>query len=263
MAELHRNAELFQGEFPFVAPRGADVERLTLPDGRSVQVLVLESARARRYRINVAAGGEVRIIIPKRGSRRRALQFAREQTPWIARQVHRMAKRSPRLPRKLGPDNKVLFRGEWIALGFGMDDGAPAIRVGDQSMRLDEVGSDLTPAVRGLLMGIAKRELPSLTREFASLHGCAVGHVAVRDLKASWGRCQRARRGTSDGARISLNWRLVQAPTSVRDYVILHELMHIREMNHSARFWAEVAKVCPGYRDAERWLKESRHRVLA
>ena len=56
---------------------------------------------------------------------------------------------------------------------------------------------------------------------------------------------------------ISLNWRLVQTPDPVRDYVIQHELMHLREMNHSGRFWARVAEACPGWRDAENWIRRN------
>lgn len=262
MAEFLRPARVFQTEFPFVAPANTEVEHLTLPDGQSVPILIQDSARARRYRITIAPGGEVRVIIPNRGSRRRAIQFAREQAKWIARQVHRMARRSPRVPRKLGPDDKVLFRGEWLPITFGMDNGAPTIRLGDEFMPLFDVASDLTPAARMLLARVAERELPPRLRELAAQHGCAIGPIAVRDLKASWGRCQHPRRGSTNGARISLNWRLVQAPTSVRDYVILHELMHTREMNHSPRFWSEVANVCPDYREAERWLKDFRQRVI-
>jgi hypothetical protein len=53
-----------------------------------------------------------------------------------------------------------------------------------------------------------------------------------------------------------LNWKLIQAPPFVRDYIILHELMHLRQMNHSARFWSEVENVCPDYKTAEKWLKQ-------
>jgi hypothetical protein len=75
----------------------------------------------------------------------------------------------------------------------------------------------------------------------------------VRNQKSRWGSCSR--RGT-----ISLNWRLIQAPPFVCDYIILHELSHLKEMNHSARFWHEVERVCPDYKMAERWLKQ--HSVL-
>jgi predicted metal-dependent hydrolase len=55
-----------------------------------------------------------------------------------------------------------------------------------------------------------------------------------------------------------LNWRLIQTPDFVCDYIILHELMHLRQMNHSVRFWLEVESVCPDYRHAEQWLKQHR-----
>jgi predicted metal-dependent hydrolase len=61
---------------------------------------------------------------------------------------------------------------------------------------------------------------------------------------------------------ISLNWRLIQTPDFVRDYVILHELAHLKHMNHSPRFWAEVARICPAYETAEEWLKRSGKLVL-
>jgi len=73
--------------------------------------------------------------------------------------------------------------------------------------------------------------------------------VSVRNQRSRWGSCSR--HGT-----ISLNWRLVQTPTFVRDYIILHELAHLKEMNHSKRFWREVARLCPDFGRAERWLKE-------
>jgi predicted metal-dependent hydrolase len=76
-----------------------------------------------------------------------------------------------------------------------------------------------------------------------------VKRVTVRAQRTRWGSCSR--RGT-----VSLNWRLVQTPDFVRDYIILHELAHLRHMNHSARFWREVERLCPEYRTAEHWLKK-------
>jgi hypothetical protein len=60
---------------------------------------------------------------------------------------------------------------------------------------------------------------------------------------------------------ISLNWRLIQVPETVRDYIILHEFTHLRHLNHSARFWAAVEQVCPAYRAAENWLKHNSARA--
>jgi predicted metal-dependent hydrolase len=76
-----------------------------------------------------------------------------------------------------------------------------------------------------------------------------ISGVAVRNQRSRWGTCSPAR-------KISLNWRLIQMPPEVSDYVILHELMHLRQPNHSRKFWREVAGVCPWWREAERWLRQ-------
>ena len=76
--------------------------------------------------------------------------------------------------------------------------------------------------------------------------------ITVRNQRSRWGSCSV--KGT-----ISLNWRLIQTPPFVQDYIILHELMHLREMNHSRRYWRCVEQVCPNYRNAEAWLKQNKN----
>jgi len=111
--------------------------------------------------------------------------------------------------------------------------------------------ADLRPAIQSHLRRLATRELPPRVLQWAATHGIAVARVTVRDQKTRWGSCSR--RGT-----ISLNWRLIQTPVFVCDYIILHELAHRRQMNHSARFWQEVERLCPAYELAEHWLKQHR-----
>lgn len=95
----------------------------------------------------------------------------------------------------------------------------------------------------------ARRELVPRTAELAHQHGLVIQRVSIRKQRSRWGSCSR--RGV-----ISLNWRLAHAPEFVRDYVIIHELMHLREMNHSSRFWDHVDAACPQRREAEGWLKK-------
>jgi predicted metal-dependent hydrolase len=94
----------------------------------------------------------------------------------------------------------------------------------------------------------ASRELPPRLRELASLHGLNVSGVSIRDQKWRWGSCSRK-------GRICLNWRLVRMPDWVRDYVMIHELMHLKRMDHSPAFWELVARACPEYDVARRWLR--------
>lgn len=94
----------------------------------------------------------------------------------------------------------------------------------------------------------AARELPAQLLRLAATHGIDVRGVSIRDQRTRWGSCSRA-------GRITLNWRLVLTPDFVREYVLLHELMHRRELNHSRRFWRLVAACCPRVDEARTWLR--------
>jgi len=94
----------------------------------------------------------------------------------------------------------------------------------------------------------AKRELPARLLDLAADHGLTASRVSVRNQRSRWGSCGR------DG-HICLNWRLVLMPADVRDYVIIHELMHLRRLDHSPAYWKLVAAACPDYEAARRWLR--------
>jgi predicted metal-dependent hydrolase len=98
------------------------------------------------------------------------------------------------------------------------------------------------------LRRLAERELPARLMEMAASLGHQVSRVTIRDQRSRWGSC-------SPSGRISLNWRLIQVPPSVRDYVLLHELTHLVESNHSPRFWKKLEAVCPWHREARTWLR--------
>ena len=83
-------------------------------------------------------------------------------------------------------------------------------------------------------------------------HGLTVSRVSVRNQRSRWGSC-------SPSGHICLNWRLVLMPDAVRDYVLIHELMHLRRLDHSRHFWRLVAHACPDYQRARQWLRENRY----
>ena len=94
----------------------------------------------------------------------------------------------------------------------------------------------------------ARKDLPARLLELAAIHGLSVTRVSIRNQRTRWGSCGR------DG-HISLNWRLVLMPAEVRDYVLVHELMHLRRLDHSRAYWRLVSAACPGYREARQWLR--------
>lgn len=177
-----------------------------------------------------------------------ARRFAERNVAWVEKQLLRQALRPPRTGSWLA-GTEIFFRGERVRLETEQDGNACWIRFGGETVRVPDAAADLRPAISGHLRRLAAEELPRRVFELAAQHGFPVRRVTVRDQRSRWGSCSR--RGT-----ISLNWRLVQTPFFVRDYLLLHELAHLKEMNHSRRFWREVARLCPGFQQAERWLKQ-------
>jgi predicted metal-dependent hydrolase len=228
-------------------PTGPEPSRDLIVIGRQAwTVTYVRHRRARHYVLRLEDDGSVRVTIPRGGSRKDAERFARHKGPWIERERYRRA-----LVHGAGggwrDGARVLLRGEEATLRVGREAGA--VRIGDETIPLPvEHGPDVRSLVTERLRRVAERELPARLTELAAAAGFLVTRVTVRDQSSRWGSC-------SSSGRISLNWRLVQVPPSVRDYVMLHELTHLREPNHSARFWARLESVCPWHREAREWLR--------
>ena len=216
-----------------------------LPVGnRHLPLRLVRHHRARRYLLRLLPDATIRLTVPRGGSIGEARRFALSQTAWLEQQLEKLAYRPQRSPGWV-VGTAVLFLGSLQPIQAGE---LGAVRLDTQLIKVGDA-TDLRPPIEKHLHQLAARELPPRVWELAKLHGLTVQRVTVRNQKSRWGSCSR--RGT-----ISLNWRLIQTPELVRDYIILHELMHLRQMNHSNRFWQEVAGVCPNYPAAEQWLKE-------
>jgi predicted metal-dependent hydrolase len=118
-----------------------------------------------------------------------------------------------------------------------------------QLLRLPSSESVLSSEQRDRLRARAVVELPVELRTLAVRHGLDVGRITIRNQKARWGSCGR-------NGHITLNWRLVAMPGWVREYVLVHELMHLQRLDHSPKYWALVARACPDYARARAWLRE-------
>ncbi len=221
---------------------------LVLVGGRQIKLVVVRNPRARRYILRVCPDGSARVTLPRRGSEAEARRFVTRHLEWLERQLLRQATRPVR-PRTWLAGTEILLRGTPVRLEPGVNGAANEVLFGGEVLRGADASGDWRPVIERHLWRLATRELPPRVLELAAAQRVAVRRVTVRNQRSRWGSCSR--RGT-----ISLNWRLVQTPAFVRDYIILHELMHLREMNHSPRFWAEVERVCPDYLTAEKWLKQ-------
>lgn len=223
---------------------------LLAPPGSTAPVDWVRNARARRYILRVTRHGRVRVTIPRGGSEAFARRFLVEKADWIATQLRRQeARLRAHTPWRRG--TAVWFRGQPTPLeerdGRGW--------LGALGFPLPREQDDWRPAVHRALLLLAQQELPALVWSEARRLGTPIRRVSIRNQRTRWGSCSR--KGT-----ISLNWRLVQTPVHVRDYLIIHELAHIREMNHSRRYWRWVEEWCPSWRFAEDWLRRHGRELL-
>ena len=237
---------LFERIFGPRTPPAASVIRLSA--GPPLPLVMVHNPRARRYLLRLRADGAARVTIPRGGSMAMARQFVERHAAWLEREFHRFQSQ-PRKPLAWTMGTEILLRGNWVRIEPGFNDKAGTFCFGVESAGILNSTVDLRPVIEGHLRQLASRELPPRVLELAAGQGLTVRRVTVRNQKSRWGSCSR--RGT-----ISLNWRLIQTPAFVSDYICLHELMHLRQMNHSPRFWREVERACPDYRTAKRWLKE-------
>lgn len=217
--------------------------------GRLPDVEYVRSLRARHYRLTLRRDGVAIATIPARGSEREAQRFVEQHRDWLQRARDRQARR-PRSESCWTPGTRVLWRGRLEEIRVALPGARPQVCLAADVFRLATLDGNLRPALERLFARRARIELPARTWELAAETGMGVRQVLVRNQRTRWGSC-------SASGTISLNWRLVQVPETVRDYIIYHELMHLREMNHSARFWARVGEVFPGWREAETWLKRN------
>lgn len=216
-------------------------------EGGQIPMSVIRNHRARRYLLRLLPDGIARLTIPNRGSVIEGRRFAERNKEWLARQLVKL-QANPIKPTQWFIGTEILFRGELVRLEAGMNGDTGTVQFGAERIKVPDVNGDLRSRLMKHLWKLAAAELPPRVVELAAAHWLSVRRVTVRNQRTRWGSCSK--RGT-----ISLNWKLIQAPPSVRDYIILHELMHLRQMNHSARFWREVASVCPEFETAENWLK--------
>jgi predicted metal-dependent hydrolase len=215
--------------------------------GEIVPVRVRRNAQARRYTLRIhAATRDVVLTMPKRGSLREAKAFAERHASWIATRLNKLPQGAPFADGAVVPLRGVPHRIEhragargtvWVECG---DDGAQFLCVAGDKRHMAR-------RVRDYLKREAKRDLEAASRTAAGALGATLARVSVRDQTSRWGSC-------STSAVLSYSWRLILAPPFVLDYLAAHEAAHLIEMNHSARFWRLVERICPDFRRAKAWL---------
>jgi predicted metal-dependent hydrolase len=221
-------------------------DQITLSNGAALWLR--RSSRARRIRLTVIGAGRAELVLPKRTSLRAAIQFAEQQRSWVAKHIARHVDQSQ--IANAAPELDCHGRPTWIPLRgtptrvVWADDVDP---VAGDTIFLPEAATD--HALTGYLKSAARADAQQAIAALSPARGRRPKSLTVRDQKTLWG-------SLSGKDRLSLNWRLVMAPSHVLHYVVAHEMAHLIHRNHSARFWAQTAALDPNFEAGRQWLRD-------
>jgi len=216
-------------------------------DGRAVEVTMRLNPRARRLIVKVhPSTGEVSVVAPSKRALDHALEFARGESEWIARRL-------AHVPKQVALDvgARLPFRGEEYVIARGEDERAP-VRI-DRTNRIIRVAGHREHAPRRILDFLkreARKALDERALEYARHIGTSPKRITVRDTASRWGSCSTTR-------ALSFSWRLILAPAFVLDYVVAHEVAHLKQMNHGPRFWELVRELVGDVEKPQAWLSRN------
>jgi len=227
------------------APR----ERMLEVAGRTLPLRIVESDRAKRLILRIETGGQaLRVTVPSGVPAREVDRFVERHHGWLEQRLAKVPVRPQvrpgiKLPLRGAAHLIVHEPGKRGAVSVDEVDGQPALIVHGDRVHLPRRLADF-------LKREAKKDIERLVAKHTATVGRKAKTVKFRDTSSRWGSC------TSDG-NLSFSWRIMMAPPLVIDYLVAHEVAHLKEMNHGPRFWKLCAELCPRTDEAKAWLKRN------
>jgi len=227
------------------------IENLTIP------YLFRRSKKARRSLITVLPD-KIEVVVPPRMSESRVDDFIDEHTDWIYRKYKEVRKKARDqacpLPKRFSNGAKILFRGKEVKLRIWESKTCEEIDVrfkGNIHVTVPRGIKGKSEAVKKAVCEwfkeLAKTDVEHYVRKHSEKHGLKVGKIRIKNQKQRWGSC-------SWDNSININWQLVLFPRKMMEYVVVHELCHIRHRDHSNRFWKFVKDHLPDFEKSRDWL---------
>ena len=194
----------------------------------------------RNYSLEIDSNGELLVRTPLRASKKAINEFVKNNQVWIDQQKSKiMAKRSE-LSEWLS-DSLIFFHGKKFEIVFGEN---PVVIFNESTITLP-AGMNK----KDFLLDSAKKYLPERCLDIAEMMNLNVSEIRIKKMKSCWGTCSKYQ-------VITLNQALIQVPTWVSDYVIVHECAHLKHFDHSAQFWDLVSEYFNDFKLAKKWLKD-------
>lgn len=229
-------------------PRQATQERVHAVAERNLPLKIVENNRAKRLTLRIEAGGRgLRVTVPPGLRKGEVEQFLDRHQGWLETKLAKL----PNQPR-VRPGVKLPIRGEahLIVHEDGRGTVATEIIAGEPVLRVYGRAEHLPRRVADFLKREARNDIERLVAKHTVSVGRAARSIRYKDTSSRWGSC------SSEG-NLSFSWRIMMAPPVVIDYLVAHEVAHLKEMNHGPKFWALCTKLCPRTEDARAWLKRN------
>jgi predicted metal-dependent hydrolase len=229
--------------------RAPVLEREHVVAGRTLPLKIVENDRARRLTLRIDSGGRaLRITIPPGLARGEVDRFLHRQQDWLEERLAKVPQRPQvrpgiRIPLRGVPHIIVHDPGSRGTVTVGMKVDKPALFVHGERHHLPRRVADF-------LKREAKRDIDRLVAKHSAAIRKRATVVRFRDTTSRWGSC------TADGA-LSFSWRIMMAPPAVINYLVAHEVAHLKEMNHGPKFWKLCEQLCPDTERCKAWLKRN------
>lgn len=224
----------------------------TILEEQTVSYMVKLSSRARNVRFEVHSTMGLTVVIPHYYNIRQLPDLLKEKKHWILDKLNK-CRVQPHAPEKeLKGGDSIPYLGQHIKVIERCNPGAVAgirLEQGQLFANLDNGSGRLNLAVERWYKQEAERFIKKRADELCPRLGVTYGRLRIRGAKTRWGSC-------SQKGNINFNWKLMMVPEPVIDYVIIHELAHLKVMNHSKKFWNLVTEHCPLWHTHRKWLKE-------
>ena len=212
--------------------------------------------RTRRKSIGLTITRDAQLVVraPHRTPLTEIERLLAEKKAWIRQKLEFFRQHPLPPPKKFVEGEEFLFLGQTYRLRV-MEDLPKAVVLDDGLMICETVLKNARDHVLFWYHRQAFEYIKARVDHFAELAGLTYRSVKINNARTHWGSC-------SFSKQLNFTWRLIMAPPAVVDYVIVHELMHLRHRNHGSKFWDDVAQVMPDYKRHELWFKENSHRLV-
>jgi len=228
-------------------------ERQICLGGRVVPYVVKRSSVARQVRFEIKSGRGLAVILPRRCNLDAVDEMLESKSRWILDKMDRFVRAAqPAGNGKLRFGDAVPYLGQEVRVVSCQEIASvESVELQGQTLTVHwgQICSDLESLLERWYRAQAAAILEQKAQEFAAAFGVRYSRFSIRAQRTRWASCSH--KGT-----LSFNWRLIMAPEAVVDYVVIHEIAHLKEMNHTKRFWQLVAERCPLWHEHKRWLDD-------